>query len=675
MKNLFDKLTFYFAKDREFRTALYKLMGFYPHNVELYRVAFAHKSQEYRSRKHSGKSFNNERLEFLGDAVLETVVSDILYQQFPHKREGFLTNTRSKIVSRESLGKIAKELGIERFLQSHTTGKQQKSYLAGNSFEALVGAIYLDRGFKHAYRFVEKRIFGKLLDLKRIAAKEVNFKSKLLEWGQKNRIRIEFKEKTSNTDEGTLFLTTVIIEGLYAGEGKGFTKKDSHQAATKEVLTRLRTEELFHENVYLAKEKRTAMGADECFVVPKIAEIEEEIQQAQLESKQKKKEAKAKKKKENTANSHLTLATAESTPTNDKSSQPKERTSGAFAEETTETTNKKQRGRRGKKTSSADFVNTEPVLAEESKRAQKAERKQREEKHKRQLEKSQQQLLEEGDYGRPELPLAPTTAMTSTQEDKDLSPRVVEQGKDSSAPPVEKNKETTSKFVGIGEQPSPAPTKEQTPSADHDEPKTLLEETVPVPLKEAISETEEKLGQPTTAAEQTECPRESHKISKNEEALEDTLEADIQSHSANETEKLRTEIAEAMEEQTVQNITYDTTAPKTETIATETAETVPELVDISHLRMAYRHPRDYKKTPRHRSDRRGMRAKQEASKEGGKTERQINSTTIEPLTAVPVVTKVARPRKRPQYRKGRNNSKRTQPIAKQNKAVQGNAEA
>lgn len=285
MKNLFDRAKLFFCKDREFRSALYDIMGFCPHNIDLYRTAFAHKSQEYRSKKLGNKPLNNERLEFLGDAVLETVVSHIVYRHFPNKREGFLTNTRSKIVSRESLGKLAKELHIDRLIQSQTHSRTHNSYLGGNSFEALMGAIYLDRGFRYAFRFVEQRIIGAVLDLESVASKEVNFKSKLLEWSQKNRIRLEFKDSATDTDKanGPSFLTTIVIEGLYAGEGMGYSKKESHQTAAKDALTKLRREPQFLDSVFRAKEKRTAMGAEEFFTVPKIDEIEAEIAKEQSE--------------------------------------------------------------------------------------------------------------------------------------------------------------------------------------------------------------------------------------------------------------------------------------------------------------------------------------------------------------------------------------------------------
>ncbi|MDO4212459.1 MAG: ribonuclease III, partial [Bacteroidales bacterium] len=266
-------------RDKEFRSALYDIMGFYPHDVELYRIAFAHKSQEYKSKRTGDRPLNNERLEFLGDAVLETVVSDIVYHHFKNKREGFLTNTRSKIVSRESLGKLAKDLGIDRLIQSHTNSKAHNSFLAGNAFEALMGAIYLDRGFDYAFRFIEHRIMGSVLDLEGVAHKEVNFKSKLLEWSQKNRIRIDFKDKQTSNGSGNApsFFTTIVLEGLFAGDGKGFSKKEAHQNASKDALTRMRREPKFIDEIFTSKEKRTAMEADPCFVLPVIDEIEAEI--------------------------------------------------------------------------------------------------------------------------------------------------------------------------------------------------------------------------------------------------------------------------------------------------------------------------------------------------------------------------------------------------------------
>lgn len=300
MKNIFDRARLFFCKDKEFRSALYQIMGFCPHNIDLYRTAFAHKSHEYRSKKTGNKPLNNERLEFLGDAVLETVVSHIVYRQYPNKREGFLTNTRSKIVSRESLGKLAKELGIDRLIQSQTHGRTHNSYLEGDSFEALMGAIYLDRGFRYAFQFIEKRIIGAVLDLDTVANKEVNFKSKLLEWKQKNRIHLDFVDSSGNNSNSTSpsFHTTVVIEGIPAGEGKGFSKKESHQAAAKDALTQMRRDADFLDAMFRAKEKRTAMGAEEFFALPHISEIDEEIAKERSAAKSERNNNRAERKNE-----------------------------------------------------------------------------------------------------------------------------------------------------------------------------------------------------------------------------------------------------------------------------------------------------------------------------------------------------------------------------------------
>ena len=278
MGNFIDKLKLFVQTDKEFRLALYDILGFYPHNIELYRIAFAHKSQEYKSKKWGDKPLNNERLEFLGDAVLETVVSDIVYHRFQNKREGFLTNTRSKIVSRESLGRLAKELGLERLIQVGNFSRAHHSFIAGNAFEALMGAIYLDRGFSYAFRFIEKQIIGRCLNLESVAQKEVNFKSKLLEYCQKNRLKIHFNDKQEgDSTAAPVFITSVVIEGLFTADGKGYSKKEAQQNAAREALLRMRKEPEFEDSIYRSKEKRTAMEADPCFTLPIIDEIEADI--------------------------------------------------------------------------------------------------------------------------------------------------------------------------------------------------------------------------------------------------------------------------------------------------------------------------------------------------------------------------------------------------------------
>lgn len=204
---------------------------------------------------------NNERLEFLGDAILDAIVGDIVYRHFEGKREGFLTNARSKIVKRETLNKVALEIGLDRLIKTSTRSQSHNSYVCGNAFEALVGAIYLDRGYDYCMKFMSERILGSILNLDKMAYKEANFKSKLIEWGQKNRVNVVFKLVDQSTDDvsSPVFVSQATIEGLVGGTGKGYSKKESEQTAAKEALSRLKRDGKFVDAVFAEKSKRTAM--------------------------------------------------------------------------------------------------------------------------------------------------------------------------------------------------------------------------------------------------------------------------------------------------------------------------------------------------------------------------------------------------------------------------------
>lgn len=291
--NLLDRMKFPFRKNKEFLTVLYDILGFYPHNLEVYRVAFAHKSLSYHRDEANGKKdsrgnnrrqrsettskpLNNERLEYLGDAVLESIVSDILFRHFPNKREGFLTSTRSKMVQRDTLNKLAIALGLEKLIQAAQGTDMNHTNIAGNAFEALMGAIYLDRGYKHCHWFISNRVVGRHIDIDALAHKEVNFKSKLLEWSQKNRIQMSFRD-SQNDQKDRGFQSVILLEGIIMGRGIGRSKKESQQEAAKEALTAMRRDAKSYDSIFRAKEKRTAMEAEESFALPKIEEIEEAI--------------------------------------------------------------------------------------------------------------------------------------------------------------------------------------------------------------------------------------------------------------------------------------------------------------------------------------------------------------------------------------------------------------
>lgn len=188
-------------------------------------------------------------MEFLGDAVIGTIVADIVFKRFKKQPEGKLTNIRSKIVQRETLGKLAEKIGIPELLQkSPQPILTHNKFIYGNAFEALMGAIYLDRGYDQCMTFFKERILDKYIDLEKISHQELNFKSHLLEWGQKYKIPIEFrligKTPCVNTSDNT-FESEVLAGGISSGKGTGYTKKESEQKAAMEALTRIRTDNEF----------------------------------------------------------------------------------------------------------------------------------------------------------------------------------------------------------------------------------------------------------------------------------------------------------------------------------------------------------------------------------------------------------------------------------------------
>lgn len=299
LNNIIDRIKLPFRKDKELYLALRDIIGFIPHEISYYKLALMHKSIGHRGpinpkvtdtsrynkaeakalkakgKKGKGKQgmakkLNNERLEFLGDAILDAVVGDIVYCHFQGKPEGFLTNTRSKLVQRETLGKLAQEIGLNRLILSAGRSASHNSYMGGNAFEALVGAIYLDRGYDACMKFMQQRILGKYIDIDRVAYKEVNFKSKLIEWTQKNRIRLSFRLEDQTKDKGgsPVFKYTVVLETIDGSTGTGFSKKESQQMACKDTLKRLHNDSAYLDSVFAAKTERTKMEEEPATVAP-----------------------------------------------------------------------------------------------------------------------------------------------------------------------------------------------------------------------------------------------------------------------------------------------------------------------------------------------------------------------------------------------------------------------
>ena len=253
LSNVLHRIRLLFCKERESYLCFYRILGFYPRNLKYYQQALLHKSTAVRSDE--GRLLNNERLEFLGDAILDAVVGDIVYRHFEGRREGFLTNTRSKIVQRETLNKLAVEIGLDKLVKTSNRSQSHNSYLYGNAFEAFIGAIYLDRGYDCCMQFIEQKILKQYIDLDKMSRKEMNFKSRLIEWCQKNKMQVSFEliDQVMDKDHSPTFSTEVHIEGIPAGSGTGYSKKESQQKAAQMALKILKNDETFREQIEAAR--------------------------------------------------------------------------------------------------------------------------------------------------------------------------------------------------------------------------------------------------------------------------------------------------------------------------------------------------------------------------------------------------------------------------------------
>lgn len=232
-----------FGRNKGFYRMIDDMFGFIPHNIELYKLALIHKSASVSLP--DGEHINNERLEFLGDAIIEAVTSDYIFIEFPHKQEGFMTQLRSKIVSRQSLNDIAHRIGLDECVISHSSGNAPQKNLYGDAFEAMIGAIYLDQGYEFVNRLLINGIYYRYLSLDELTEAETDFKSRLIEWAQKHHHTIEFRTEQGAAVKGvTRFRSAVLLDGLAAGHGTGASKKEAEQNAAHSMSTQAITDEM-----------------------------------------------------------------------------------------------------------------------------------------------------------------------------------------------------------------------------------------------------------------------------------------------------------------------------------------------------------------------------------------------------------------------------------------------
>jgi ribonuclease-3 len=221
----------YLLDKREFNSRLKKILGFSPGNLELYEIAFIHRSATFTLP--SGKKVNNERLEYLGDAVLDAILSDYLFEKFPDANEGFLTKIRSRIVNRDVLNELSVSMGINKILISKINSFHLTKNLYGDAFEALIGAVFLDKGFKKTKKVFIKNVLNKYLDLDLIVKTDTDYKSLVFEWVQKHKSNLIFtyNEEYDFNLKKSVFSTVLFIDKKEFGEGHGSSKKEAEQEA------------------------------------------------------------------------------------------------------------------------------------------------------------------------------------------------------------------------------------------------------------------------------------------------------------------------------------------------------------------------------------------------------------------------------------------------------------
>lgn len=238
---LFDLYKLYLSPNKEFVKKLKNILGFVPGNVTLYKMAFRHRSVAKVLK--NGSRSSNERLEFLGDAILGAVIAELLFKSYPYKEEGFLTEMRSKIVNRANLNQLARKMGFDQLIvfDQKTVNVQTKHHsMLGDAFEALIGAVYLDKGYNFTKNFLLRRIVKPYIDIHTLEMTETNFKSKLIEWCQRHGKDISFDMVENGEGESTkLFTIHAIIDSENHGIGRDYNKKNAEKLAAEKACESL----------------------------------------------------------------------------------------------------------------------------------------------------------------------------------------------------------------------------------------------------------------------------------------------------------------------------------------------------------------------------------------------------------------------------------------------------
>ena len=235
IKNIFNSRV---EKHGDFFYEIKRILGFTPKDISIYHEAFTHRSTNEKNRE--GHSQNYERMEFLGDAMLGAVIASHLYKMVPGGNEGYLTKMRSKVVSREHLNELGRDLELIKFVKTTIPTEQFGGNIHGNVFEALIGAIYLDRGYRFCEKFINKRVIKPYVDIEKLEGKVISYKSLFIEWCQKNKKQFKFiiYEDTGN-DMLKHFAIKLQLEGLTVAKARATSKKKAEERASKRAYFKL----------------------------------------------------------------------------------------------------------------------------------------------------------------------------------------------------------------------------------------------------------------------------------------------------------------------------------------------------------------------------------------------------------------------------------------------------
>lgn len=224
---------------KHFLSSLRKILGFRPFGKDIYEEAFIHRSATFKLS--DGNNINNERLEFLGDAILDAVISEYLYKYYPGSAEGELTKLRSRLANRNTLNNLALSMDIDKLLISNTGNRLSSANIFGDALEALIGAVFIDKGYRKTRKFIIRHLFNDHTDIKRVINTETDYKSQIFEWAQKlqKQINFNYTEDYDFNEKQYLFTTVLRIDHEIFGEGTGSSKKEAEQKASLRAVKKI----------------------------------------------------------------------------------------------------------------------------------------------------------------------------------------------------------------------------------------------------------------------------------------------------------------------------------------------------------------------------------------------------------------------------------------------------